>query len=142
MAIYILYNIFLHFLLQSPEWCSHIVQLAISTVSKSATPHGIYLLLLSGLERLIVSGKLVGRVLDQVVKLTTDLLTETNPALGNFGVITRFFPKKPPFLSFFSRFFFKLFPPSSYFWPACTAPRRIPTLASRLRAVASKIPKD
>ena len=70
------------FLFQNPDWCSHIVQLAISTVSKAATPHGIYLLLLSGLERLIVSGKLVGRTLDQVVKLATDLLTETNPALG------------------------------------------------------------
>ena len=68
--------------IQNPDWCVHIVQLSISTVSKSATPHGIYLLLLSGLERLIVSGKLVGRVLDQVVKLATDLLTETNPVLG------------------------------------------------------------
>lgn len=49
------------------EWCSTVVQLAISTAGKSSTPHSIYLLLLSGIERLVVTGKLVvGRVLEQV----------------------------------------------------------------------------
>ena len=49
------------------EWCSTVVQLAISTAGKSSTPHSIYLLLLSGIERLVVAGKLVvGRVLEQV----------------------------------------------------------------------------
>ena len=84
------------------DWCSTLVQLAISAAGKSSTPHSIYLLLLSGIERLVVAGKLVvGEVLDQVGtitnlhiyliiqreisfkvnKLSTDLLTELNPSL-------------------------------------------------------------
>ncbi len=57
------------------------MQLVLSCAGQTATPHGIYLLLLSGLERLVVGGRLVGRPLSQVIKLATDLLTETNPAL-------------------------------------------------------------
>ena len=49
------------------EWCSTLVQLAISTAGKSSTTHSIYLLLLSGIERLVVAGKLVvGEVFNQV----------------------------------------------------------------------------
>ena len=49
------------------EWCSILVQLAISTAGKSSTTHSIYLLLLSGIERLVVAGKLVvGEVFNQV----------------------------------------------------------------------------
>ena len=53
------------------DWCSTLVQLAISATGKSSTPHSIYLLLLSGIERLVVAGKLVvGEVLDQVGTIT------------------------------------------------------------------------
>ena len=55
------------FQMPDKDWCSTLVQLAISTAGKSSTPHSIYLLLLSGIERLVVAGKLVvGEVLDQV----------------------------------------------------------------------------
>ncbi len=71
-----------HFLFcQDKSWSSSVVQVALSCAGQTATPHGIYLMLLGGLERLVVSGKLVGAALSQVIKLATDLLTETNPAL-------------------------------------------------------------
>ena len=73
-------------------WVTTVLQLAISTAGQASTPRGLYLLLLSGFERLIVSFKTQGllrnnktgsnlRFIDQINKLCTDLLTESNPSL-------------------------------------------------------------
>jgi hypothetical protein len=49
------------------------VQLSLSDAGKSSTSHSVYLLLLSGMERLVVAGKLiVGMVLEQVRFLIDD----------------------------------------------------------------------
>ncbi len=79
LAFYVLEN-FEHEL-KDKTWAPNTVQLALSLAGQTATPHGTYLLLLGGLERLAVGGKLAGPALAQAVKLATDLLTETNPAL-------------------------------------------------------------
>ncbi|CAB4063222.1 HD [Lepeophtheirus salmonis] len=69
-------------------WTTNVLQLALCTPGKTNTSTKIYLIILSGFERLILAGKLTKRypgsgirAMDQVVKLTTDLLTESNPVL-------------------------------------------------------------
>lgn len=67
--------------LHKNHWHSQTLQMAVGAVGKVNTPRNVYNLLLAGLERMVVAGKLDHRTLDQVVKLSTDLLTEPNPAI-------------------------------------------------------------
>ena len=63
-----------------PDLCSSLVQLCIATCGQPDTPRPLYTCLLTGLERLVVSGNISGRTLDQVVKLATDLMTDWPPS--------------------------------------------------------------
>ena len=71
------------------EWCVNMLKLAINeatkVIAKNGISHGLYLVILTGLERLIIEQS---RVLyideslgNKLVKMTTDLLTEPNPVI-------------------------------------------------------------
>ena len=65
------------------DWCSNMLKLAISEASKvtHGLSHGIYLVILTGLERLIIEQIPDEISFNKLVKLTTDLLTEPNPVI-------------------------------------------------------------
>ncbi len=79
-AFYILEN-FEHDI-PDKQWTRGVVQLAVSCAGQLATPPGQFLLLLGGLERLVVGGRLGAGLLDQVINLAADLLTEPSPSLA------------------------------------------------------------
>ena len=80
-----------HYYETSPEgavtssWCQSTVQMALLFAGEcGAHGHGLYLALMSGLERLVLKeGQLLSEksLYHGVVKLCTDLLTETNAAV-------------------------------------------------------------
>jgi len=55
--------------LPDKTWCADTLQVAISAAGKLATPPSIFLIILSGLERLIVASKLSSDVMEQILKL-------------------------------------------------------------------------
>lgn len=62
------------------DWALNMLKLAISEASKlSGTSHGVYLVILTGLERLVIEQVPDEAIFNKVIKLTTDLLTEPNP---------------------------------------------------------------
>lgn len=72
--------------IRKKEWCSNMLKLAISTASKvtmekTTTSHGIYLVILTGLERLVIEKIPDEAMYNKLVKMTTDLLTEPNPVI-------------------------------------------------------------
>ena len=69
------------FNLRRKDWCNNMLKLAISEASKvsEGLPHGIYLVILTGLERLIIEQIPDEVTSNKLIKLTTDLLTEPNP---------------------------------------------------------------
>ncbi len=70
------------------SWCQNVISLAISSASKATettnnnkTSQGIYLVILTGLERLVIERIPDERLHNKILKLTTDLLTEPNPVI-------------------------------------------------------------
>ena len=57
-----------------------VVSAALSLAGQPALPRPLYTALLTGLERLVVSGLVRGRLLDNTVKLATELMTDWPPA--------------------------------------------------------------
>jgi len=62
-----------------PELETNLQQLSFATISSPDLPKPLYTCILAGLERLVVAGKIKGRHLDQLVKISTDLMTEWAP---------------------------------------------------------------
>lgn len=90
MAFYILENHIESFELNEDqnsrrkEWASNMMKLAISEASKITTsqiPNGVYLVLLTGLERLAIEQIPDEALSNKLMKMTTDLLTEPNPVI-------------------------------------------------------------
>ena len=71
------------FAVRKKEWCSNMTKLAISEASKATEglSHGIYFVILTGLERLIIEQIPEEVTSNKLIKLTTDLLTEPNPVI-------------------------------------------------------------
>jgi hypothetical protein len=69
LAFYLLENF--EGLLPDKTWGANVIQVAVSMAGQLSTPRGIFLLVLSGLERLIVGGKCDDKVVDQVLKLVS-----------------------------------------------------------------------
>jgi huntingtin len=66
------------------DWCTNMLNLAISEASKVSTneiSHGIYLVILTGLERLVIEQIPDEATYNKLMKMTTDLLTEPNPVI-------------------------------------------------------------
>ena len=65
--------------IQDTELENNLTQLCLATSSQADLPRPLYTCLLTGLERLVVAGRIKGRQLDQLVKIATDLMTEWAP---------------------------------------------------------------
>ena len=91
MAFYILENCYHEDLVDQDldqtrrkEWCTNMLKLAINEAPKvieNGISHGLYLVILTGLERLVIEQSLDETLVTKLVKMTTDLLTEPNPVI-------------------------------------------------------------
>ena len=67
------------------EWCTNMLKLAINEAPKvletNGISHGLYLVILTGLERLVIEQSMDEILVNKMVKMTTDLLTEPNPVI-------------------------------------------------------------
>ena len=67
------------------EWCTNMLKLAINEAPKvletNGISHGLYLVILTGLERLVIEQSMDELLVNKMVKMTTDLLTEPNPVI-------------------------------------------------------------